>query len=416
MVYKYRHPEYFDGIELPDFRQHSGNIVLFGAGGNGAIALALLEKMNVEVICFCDNNEKKWGTEYFGYLVISPNEMKEKYPEASVIVTPNIFHTIYEQLKGIGYAKVYDCAALFLEFDTAIVVDYMPDYFKGDVNRFNMSMDIYLRKTSNYHRGENLSRGLTVCVTERCTLRCLNCLSFMPYYKNPVDCDWNKMDIALDRLLGTGKYGFVFIEGGEILLYNNLHKLINKLTGHPNVESVAPTTNGTLLFNDETLHSLKHEKIYVRLDDYDNLSTKTEELKKLLEKNNVKHAVMLEKWCLCAEVKEHNRTEQENQEVFENCCKCQVSPYLLHGKLYACPYMAHTYNLGVLPIVEDDYIDLLEEPYEEISFTKKINDYFNRKHYFDACKYCNGRSYKTEEVPIAEQVVGELPQLVKIVK
>ena len=90
MKYKYTNPEFFDGVPRPDFESLSGNLVIYGAGFQGLLTAYLLDQQGIKVLCFGDQDIKKQGTTYYGLPVYSPEEMKQKYPDAVPIVTSSI--------------------------------------------------------------------------------------------------------------------------------------------------------------------------------------------------------------------------------------------------------------------------------------------------------------------------------------
>jgi hypothetical protein len=55
----------------------------------------------------------------------------------------------------------------------------------------------------------------------------------------------------------------------------------------------------------------------------------------------------------------------------------------------------------------------MKEPYDEVELCKQINEFYTREKFIQACRYCRGRGYIGEKIPIAEQAVGELPPLPK---
>ena len=80
MRYIYEHMEDFEGVVFPDFKQHSGNLILHGAGINGALCAFTLEKMGVEFLCFSDNDPSKQNTEYSGHPVYSRRSAAAAFP------------------------------------------------------------------------------------------------------------------------------------------------------------------------------------------------------------------------------------------------------------------------------------------------------------------------------------------------
>lgn len=411
MKYRYEHMEYFKDMEMPDFSKYSGNIILYGAGVNGTVALKKLQDAGVEVICFCDSDEKKWGTQYLGLDIISPEEMKEKYPDAVIIVTPYMFRGVYKKLKKLGYDKVYDCTSLVLEFDTEGIVELLPEYMNDEV--LMQAIDDYIKKLAELHgKGQGSLKTMCIVVTEKCTLRCKECMSFIPYYKNPKHCDWEEMERALDLLLEITDFEYVTIEGGETFLYPHMDKLINKLKNHPNCRCIYPITTATIIPDEKTLEALSDPKVNVWMSNYGSVSRRFDELCKVFDDHNVKHVTKLQPWKKIADIKYHERTEDENQDIYDNCCKSDGNPFLLHGKLYKCQFEANIDNLGLVPEMKRECVNLLDSSKSKQELLDEIIEFYTRENYIDACRFCNGRGYTSEDVPIAEQWEGKVPELI----
>ncbi len=80
--------------------------VVFGAGLRGKRAVRLLMEHGREIGAICDNNRELWGTQKYGFTVISPTEKVEHFGECVYLIA-NKCHTdeIEEQLCSIGIQK-----------------------------------------------------------------------------------------------------------------------------------------------------------------------------------------------------------------------------------------------------------------------------------------------------------------------
>lgn len=92
--------------ELDNFlKEHAGEkCICFGAGLRGMRAKNFLHKVGVEVLYFCDNDSKKWGTFWEQVRIISPQEMKVLYEsgEVCILVTSNYSKEIKKQLEDMN--------------------------------------------------------------------------------------------------------------------------------------------------------------------------------------------------------------------------------------------------------------------------------------------------------------------------
>lgn len=96
--------------ELSIYKEHQ--VVIWGAGARGKTILSLFQDFNIVPVFFCDNDAKKWGTDYLGVPVISPQELVEKYnlqQEKILVQTallPAYEVAVQEQLKSSGITPV----------------------------------------------------------------------------------------------------------------------------------------------------------------------------------------------------------------------------------------------------------------------------------------------------------------------
>ena len=77
-------------------------VILFGTSTLGRIALEYLQETDkgYKVIAFCDNDRHKWGTEFAGIPVISPERLKQE--KGKVIITSLYDIAIIKQLFELG--------------------------------------------------------------------------------------------------------------------------------------------------------------------------------------------------------------------------------------------------------------------------------------------------------------------------
>lgn len=80
------------------------DVVLFGSGHVGACVYCLLRNNGIQnVVAFCDNNQKKWGSKYLGLTVEAPEEIAAKLPDAYYIITAGRYaEEMVEQLYTYG--------------------------------------------------------------------------------------------------------------------------------------------------------------------------------------------------------------------------------------------------------------------------------------------------------------------------
>jgi organic radical activating enzyme len=242
-------------------------------------------------------------------------------------------------------------------------------------------------------------KSLDIVVTEKCSLRCLNCSNLMQYYKNPKDCSLQLLLDSLDKFMqNVDELYEARVLGGEPFLYKELPSVIKKLASYDNCSKIIIFTNGTIVPKDVSY--LKDKKVSVMISDYGTLSRNKECLMKLLEEMQIPFvSEKIDTWQDCATIKYRKRSNDELKLIFGNCCVNDTLT-LLHGKLYRCPFAANAENLKAIPTNEN--IDLMME----INLKDKIHKLYLYKDFIQACHYCNGRDFNVERVRVAEQCRG----------
>ena len=97
-----------DGAEVTSFADRE--IILFGASSTGVKALEEFKRARAVIRGFCDNDKKKHGTKFCGYLIYSPEEIKkmtERNKELLVMVTSTYDKEILKQLKEMGIYNAF---------------------------------------------------------------------------------------------------------------------------------------------------------------------------------------------------------------------------------------------------------------------------------------------------------------------
>lgn len=402
MLYRYENAHLFNNLPQPDYSAESGNIILYGAGVNGAIALQILLKKGIKICAFADSDERKHGTTFCQHPVISLSEMKNNYADAIIIVTPYIKGKLFESLREEGFIKIYDVAPLFVEFETDDIV-----YFPWKIDIIH-AVTTFLEKRAGIGH-----RALTIMITEKCTLRCKECMAFIPYFNSPMEYDFQKLSQAIRCVLPTGLFSEVYLEGGEALLHKNLPEIIELILNFKEIKRIRIITNGTIIPNKQVIRILKNPKIVIWISDYGDLSAKKEELKKIASENGITCYSTTQHWYAVTRAKKYARSDSMTLEIFNNCCKGLdgLNPFLINGRIYRCQFHAQNEQLGIIPANIEDSISVFDN-------TENLKDrlvkFFLQGTFIDACRYCMGRGYLSEEVPVAEQLSGEFLPLEKI--
>jgi len=115
-----------------------------------------------------------------------------------------------------------------------------------------------------------------------------------------------------------------------------------------NFNKIVIYTNGTVVPKESLLKKIQAPRVWVKISDYGPVSRKAQKVANTCESwgiNCIHEQVT--GWEDVGRIIFWGRTDAENKVVFGNCCVNHTLT-LLHRQLYACPFSAHTDNLGVL--------------------------------------------------------------------
>src|SRR6185436_6913648 len=153
-------------------------------------------------------------------------------------------------------------------------------------------------------------------------MKCKDCSNWMQYYENPENAELDEMLKTIDSM--TQKMDEIYefrLIGGEPFMNKELHLVAEHLTTKENVQKVSVFTNATIVPKEHQWQAFQHPKIRFFITDYDELSRNIQKLIPALESRGIKYvAEKANGWTDCAALDKHNRTDQENAEIFTACC------------------------------------------------------------------------------------------------
>ncbi len=240
-------------------------------------------------------------------------------------------------------------------------------------------------------------------VTQRCNLRCKNCVFLMPYFEKPVDYQLEKTTEYMRRMLDcVDAIQILRILGGEPFLYHDLGEVVKEALASSKVRTVEIVTNGTIVPPEEMIDLLKNPKLKIQISDYGKLSRKRDEITDFCSRNGINCVVRgsdEKNWFDAGDLHFRKRNAKELKKQFKRCG--EICRNLLDGKLYFCPRAAFGSKLEI-PDVESDYVDFTT-PQDR----KKLRDEIyalNQKKFILACNYCNEGTDDYVPIPVAEQL------------
>ena len=406
MIYKFPHPEWFDGIEKPQISSED-TIILWGAGKVGSVVAHAAEKHGLNVKAFVDTAKDKQGTKFCGYDVISPRELYDNYPEAVVIVSCG-YPTVYQDLLSSNIKKVYDPHFLLME------VDFV-GYNSGLTNEFATRMvESALRNYAMIFGKGFLIERLIFVITDKCTLNCQNCDGYIPYHIHPRTDSISSIIESYEEIIKVcGYVDAIDIMGGETLLHPDIAELTEFFVSDNRCGKVTIISNGTILPNDRLTNVMKSRNVVFRLSDYGQLSRKKEEIIKLFDSEDIKYELTnYPYWDKIPIIEKQNETLHQVQAKYSACTANVL--YIKHGKLFQCRFVTGLSDLdaNMIPDFEKNYVNLLALDKKIVSSQIKefIQQLYSRIP-LDACKYCPGGHCILfgQHVPVAEQAKGKLP-------
>jgi organic radical activating enzyme len=360
-------------------------IVIFGASTTGEFTLKFCKQNEIKIDYFCDNNPDKIGKYFQGYKVKSLDELKVNTKDYLFLISVIDINDIINQLEKNGFKNWMSC-------NEALI-----DFYHPQASNTILSHDNYLNKDKFF------IRGLDVVITERCSLKCRDCSNLMPYYENPKNYDTETLNKNIENLCSKiDKIGEVRIIGGEPFMNKEIHLIVKSLLINDKIDNVVIYTNATIMPTEEQFKILKNSKVSFYISNYGKLSGRYLELCNLLLKNNIPYIDAKIKWTDCSKINFNNRTDVENQNIFDNCCVKNLTT-LLNNKLYRCPFFANADCLKAIPHFKEDCLDLSMNISKE-----EIKKYLLNKKFIKVCNYCNGRSFNDEEIESNIQIKNSI--------
>ena len=405
MTFRYRHPEWFAGIEKPMLSQQD-TIILWGAGKLGSVVAHALKKQGLEIAAFVDSAADKQGTLFCGCPVISPQELENKYPEAVVIVSCG-FPYVYKDLRE-KRRRVYDPHSFLLEVDM--------DGYEGEMTpgfAFRIT-DCALRNYALYYGNGILIERLFFLITNKCTLNCLNCDAYIPYHTVPQTDEFDLIVESYEKVMDAcGYVEIVNLLGGEPLLHPDIAKITKFFADDDRCGRVVIISNGTIMPNEELIEALKSPRCALRISDYGNLSKQKAEIIELCRKEHIRLEVTnYQSWDKLPQIQCTKESPEQLDKKFDSCITNTL--YIKQGKVFQCAYVAGLSGMSqqVLPDFEKNYIDIHEASGNVVPKIQEFAQQIHRRTHLDACKYCPGSHYiryDEDKQPVAEQAKGKLP-------
>jgi len=377
-------------------------VIIFGAGIVGEVLWQACRQAGINVEYFCDNNINKTKSLKCGIQVIHTKNIKTKYKDAIFLISAADIKDVVDQLQAMGFSKWHASSLLLRDFDLSQFKFNAPiDFVEFAVSTCLSCHDSYLSPDKLF------MRSVDIIITERCSLKCMDCSNLMQYYKKPKDCDIDEIMQSVDVFCALADEVNEFrVIGGEPFMNKEIHTVIERLIDEPKIRKVVIYTNGTIVPNEEQIERLNNTKVLLIITDYGMLSKNINPLTQILRQNNISHYVTkAQGWADCANLSKHYRNTEQQKEIFTNCC-AKNTLTLSKGKLYRCPFAANADRLWAIPDYERDYVNIIQEPLKAMNsheIKNKIRALLVEKEFLETCDFCNGRPFGAPEIQPAIQ-------------
>lgn len=368
------------------------NIIIYGASVYGELTLKGLEKIGLKPMCFVDR--ARFGSKYFGYKVIHPEELKKYTRDCILIASADFYYEILNYLECIDCENIYDISYLLNQ-----------EMEMNDLS--NRAKEMYNAKENYFKAVEGTDLTiihLGFCVSEKCSLKCRDCSFLMQYYKSPQNIDLEYYKNALDRFIDTIDFISEFrIYGGEPFLNPKMYRLIEWYQDCDKINNLSIYTNGTIIPDQHTLECMKHSKVKVHISDYEHNIDKVNKLVEVLKVEDIAYFIRkYDTWQQAGNLEYKNHSIEELEKIYSRCFATNCYSFL-KGKFYACPRAAHAVNLGAMEEIADDMVDFNNESKTKEELQAELRDLMHKRKYIQACKYCNGLDNHVEGVKPAIQ-------------
>lgn len=372
------------------------DVVVFGAATVGRVLKRGLDDANIDVKAFCDNNSQLVGKRVEGINVLNFASVQKYFPNAIYLIAVADIQDVVAQLGGEPNIK-WVAAGPYLKLLPLVRIDGKSDDF------IRYAVDSCIRC---HHAFDNTNlvafRSIELIVTEKCSLKCKDCSNLMQYYQSPENEEMDSLISELTDLFSIcDDINEVRIIGGEPFLHKELNLLLNFLNLENKIHNIVIYTNGTIVPRPEVLDSLKSQKVLVLITDYGVLSRRKDPLLEELKQNGINVVDELaQNWTDCGRIHRWNRTEEENNLVFAECCAKNLLT-VSAGKLYRCPFSAHLDRLNAAQDLNGDYFEIpkIDENREYSSkFRTSLKEFAFEKKSLKSCDYCNGRKLADEKI------------------
>lgn len=249
---------------------------------------------------------------------------------------------------------------------------------------------------------------LDLMITQKCSLKCADCLNLMQYYKKPVNFEYKEIVDEIDALSQIfDEIEQLHILGGEPFMNQKIYEICQYAATKENIKWIVVFSNGTIVPNKKISYMNKKKTIFY-LSNYQNEKQQLDLVEQTIVNQGLKcyRASFDGGWLSHSGFNLKSITAESMNTMF-NGCGGRNCPTVLNGRIFYCEYLANATELHAIPFNDTNYVELHLDAKDE------IKAYFSSKVAPLGCYYCD-RPFKEkncshEMVPAGIQVKEPLP-------
>lgn len=166
------------------------DVIVYGAGVYGEIALHGLRMMGVEPRYFVDR--KLAGHELEDVRILAPDANNLPLDAYYLVAVGSPYHEVVDFLKNLGCMHIDNLSEILsLPLDA--------EKLSSKAKYYWTNKHLYYAFIHTKVDNEIYLHNLDFVTTEKCSLRCKDCSNLIPYYKKPINIDMDESLEALDR-------------------------------------------------------------------------------------------------------------------------------------------------------------------------------------------------------------------------
>jgi hypothetical protein len=217
----------------------------------------------------------------------------------------------------------------------------------------------------------------------------------MQYYERPVDVgvDESLRDVN-DLCAVVDEINEIRVIGGDPFMNKRIDKVVDGLMDNPKINKIVIYSNGVIVPTKAHLKALAHEKVFVIITDYDDLSRNRDQIVKMFDDAGIRYYVQrADGWNDCSDISPSHRSEEQLAHMFLHCCVKNYTT-MLGGFVFRCPFSANVDRLHAIPDFPSDRISVRGASTGNTDLVKLKADlryYLMKKPFMQTCDFCNGR-------------------------